>query len=447
MLRLQQRHQPDQFVKLAYSSVTLGRDDSNSFVIDGVSVSDFHAEIICDAHRYYLVDLLSANGTFINKQRVSVRCELKPWDVLRLGSVELEVIDPNSYRPGAWALRPHESQIVSPFYLINAKTVVGRDPDCDITIDSTMLSRHHTELSIEGDRLRVKDLGSKNGTFVNGDQVTIAIALPGDELRFDQQSFIVVGPSGLQIKESLDNGNSTVIRSALAYSEVTVEEAQANVALGESDDNILLERQASPLADIDMPVFRTPNTASHGVDETRFMPLESDSEATQFLGDGPAKVAASLAIMPPPRLLASLVEKSNLLRHRNLSLADDEYLMGRGESNTVVLSDASISKRHARLIYENGHWTINDLHSRNGTFVNALVITEAQLQNGDRIALGKAEFIFECEATERLKTKWQASVPRRKFAIPLWCYGVGVVGIAALAAVLLYLWRRGLVFF
>ncbi len=47
-------------------------------------------------------------------------------------------------------------------------TVVGRSADADLTIDSTKLSRTHARFTVEGDTVSIEDLGSKNGTFVNG---------------------------------------------------------------------------------------------------------------------------------------------------------------------------------------------------------------------------------------------------------------------------------------
>ncbi len=194
MLRLQFCKQPQEFVKLS-SSVTLGRDESNDLVIDSQSVSDFHAEINVSTDGASIVDLLSATGTFVNDQRINQSVTLKSWDVIRLGSVILEVYDPNSCRPGDWALRTESDLLESQFYPLLPKTVVGRDPECDLAIDCGTLSRQHAEISIEDDYLQVRDLKSANGTFLNGRRIEEAEARPGDELRFDRQAFVVTGPT------------------------------------------------------------------------------------------------------------------------------------------------------------------------------------------------------------------------------------------------------------
>jgi pSer/pThr/pTyr-binding forkhead associated (FHA) protein len=52
-----------------------------------------------------------------------------------------------------------------------AKLVIGREVDCDLPIDSDFVSRHHCVLLLDDYTLRIRDLGSKNGTFVNGHRI------------------------------------------------------------------------------------------------------------------------------------------------------------------------------------------------------------------------------------------------------------------------------------
>ncbi len=66
-----------------------------------------------------------------------------------------------------------------------------------------------------------------------------------------------------------------------------------------------------------------------------------------------------------------------------------ETLLGRSPDNTVAIPDDTVSSRHGRLIFSRGSWTIEDLGSRNGTFVNGRRVTSrARLNYGDVMALG-----------------------------------------------------------
>ena len=64
-----------------------------------------------------------------------------------------------------------------------ARMVVGRSPDCDITLDAAGVSRRHAEFFHEGPVCALADTGSKNGVFVNGSAVTHATLAAGDVIR------------------------------------------------------------------------------------------------------------------------------------------------------------------------------------------------------------------------------------------------------------------------
>lgn len=191
-------------MSLSSPLITIGQDPVNNLVVDGPTVSDFHAEVTKAGDRLSIIDLLSAHGTYVNDHRISKSHELKAWDVIRLGTVELEVFDPNTIRPSDWALRASDGRS----YPLGAKTLVGRDQSCDLVLALDKLSRRHAQFTVERDFVRVVDLGSANGTFVNDIRVAEEVARPGDQVRFGPEAFEVVGPQ----RSSADH-DSTVIQS------------------------------------------------------------------------------------------------------------------------------------------------------------------------------------------------------------------------------------------
>ena len=94
-------------------------------------------------------------------------------------------------------------------------TVIGRNPECDISIPTDEVSRRHAELRPSQDGVMVEDLGSANGTFVNDRRVTRELLKHGDELRFDQLRFQLVspgremmGPAGASASPSNSSSNA-----------------------------------------------------------------------------------------------------------------------------------------------------------------------------------------------------------------------------------------------
>jgi predicted component of type VI protein secretion system len=64
--------------------------------------------------------------------------------------------------------------------------VVGRHPHCDARLDSPRVSRRHCVLTRAGSEVLVRDLGSTNGTWINGRRVACGRLTPGDELSIAQ---------------------------------------------------------------------------------------------------------------------------------------------------------------------------------------------------------------------------------------------------------------------
>lgn len=68
--------------------------------------------------------------------------------------------------------------------LPDGKTTVGRLADNSLQIDDASVSSRHAEITPENGGYHLRDLGSTNGTFVNGGQVNDAVLRHGDEIRF-----------------------------------------------------------------------------------------------------------------------------------------------------------------------------------------------------------------------------------------------------------------------
>ena len=91
------------------------------------------------------------------------------------------------------------------------------------------------------------------------------------------------------------------------------------------------------------------------------------------------------------------------LTFRNGPLAGQTYLLhqdittiGRIAGNDIVILDGSVSRNHAKLSFQKGHWLIEDLHSTNHTFVNGAEINRpVPVQHGDELRFGDAFAIFE----------------------------------------------------
>jgi len=77
-----------------------------------------------------------------------------------------------------------------------------------------------------------------------------------------------------------------------------------------------------------------------------------------------------------------------------VSLGPDPVLIGRDPQNDLVLDDRRVSRKHAEVRLRLGRYTLYDLQSTNGTYVNGRRVAERVLDDGDKISIGGLEIVF-----------------------------------------------------
>lgn len=116
----------------------------------------------------------------------------------------------------ALMIRVTEHGKAQPVPLATERTLVGRLDDCQIRIRSGKISRHHCEILKEGDSLKLRDLGSSNGTYVNQERVEEVDLKAGDLVAIGSLVFLV------QI-----NGTPEEFEPGLLYEDGTPERPEA----------------------------------------------------------------------------------------------------------------------------------------------------------------------------------------------------------------------------
>jgi hypothetical protein len=112
----------------------------------------------------------------------------------------------------------------------------------------------------------------------------------------------------------------------------------------------------------------------------------------------PSALAAARSETPeaPPlnRTLRALSTLTVSGVEHDIVLQGGRLVIGRAPTCDIALPDANISRQHAELVAEGSGWTLGDLNSTNGTFVNGAPVQRVRLRDGDVIALGVSELLF-----------------------------------------------------
>ncbi len=354
-------------------------------------VSRKHAELRSDSGKWFLIDLNSSYGTYVDEVRISVPTPLRAGQTIRFGEdgpllrvVWFEVLNesippvvptpepvrqpiPPAPKPVDQPLNPIEipkapaeikpvpsvqaadpsarqdaaaklefvDESSRPAVILGTNAVsVGRDPSCDIsfTADKIMVSRKHAIIRLDGGKFILEDNGSFNGTFVNDQRIAAAVPLYHD----DGIQFGIGGPV-LRF-----NSPSRVAPEGLNLA------GQRSVAI------------SNLAGQFDLPDAAKPKTMVFRVDKT--------PQSMKTGGDTSAQLLMSL------------------------TFGDKKELsIGRTEANDITLDGLQISGRHARLLRSGKDIVVDDLGSTNGVFVNGIRVSRQSISVSDKVQIGSFE--------------------------------------------------------
>ncbi|MFD9822387.1 ABC transporter ATP-binding protein/permease [Streptomyces violascens] len=237
-------------------SYTLGRDPQGDLVVDDARVSWRHATISWGGRSWVIEDHGSTNGTYVQGQRIH-QMEIGPGSSIHLGNatdgprLNLSGAAAAAYAQPApaqqaqaapahpqpqqappqqqWQQQPQQAQVpqqqgggaagAPPVYGDRSPTTfhqvalgrvmrIGRALENELVVSDLQVSRHHAEFHATPDgRMEIRDLGSHNGTYVNGQPVAkggTALLGPNDIVGVGHSTFRIVGD---RLEEFVDTGD------------------------------------------------------------------------------------------------------------------------------------------------------------------------------------------------------------------------------------------------
>lgn len=240
--------------------------------------------------------------------------------------------------------------------------VVGRAEEAGIRCLQESVSAQHCQLERFGTMWSVKDAGSKNGTVVNGQQLRPTDQIPlkfGSKIQLGQAQFLFLSPDeAYELVQELSKEPRIRPRSLGKY--------QSDFA-GVSPEKLMEEFQG-PFLVVQAPQGRDAAPAAGPV-STNTVTLSAED-----LKKGVNKNVADAVF--------------NLSNHNVVRI-------GRGTITQIHLPLGAVSALHCILIREDGKWVVQDMGSKNGTYVwGERVEGRRDLESGMEIMLGNIKSIF-----------------------------------------------------
>ena len=215
-------------VLLSPGANRIGTATDNGVVLAKPGVEPLHCEIHQNANGVNLQLPPGSGAVMVNDKPVHGMIALRSGDTISLAGILMRVAAMDAPRAapsggprpampteageddGAtrmrtaipkFVLRGVSGPVFGKLYPVTGPTVIGRAPECTIPVTVDEISRRHVQLKPTGEGLAVEDLGSANGTYINGQRMQTGFMKPGDELRLDAVRFMLVAP-GQEIANS-----------------------------------------------------------------------------------------------------------------------------------------------------------------------------------------------------------------------------------------------------
>lgn len=208
----------------------VGSAPDSDIVLRGEGILPQHAELHVTANGVMLKVLRDAPTT-VNQRPVDGLISLRPDDVIGFGPVTASIVAMETTQAGArtatpviddvgtttvraalpkYALRAQNGRMLGRTFPLTGATVIGRSAECQLRVEDSSLSRKHAKLIPTNEGVVVEDLGSTNGSFVNGTRVQRTVAKAGDEIGFDTLRFKLfeLGQEGMGTSEAAAAGKS-----------------------------------------------------------------------------------------------------------------------------------------------------------------------------------------------------------------------------------------------
>ncbi|HWW20168.1 MAG TPA: FHA domain-containing protein [Steroidobacteraceae bacterium] len=257
---------------------------------------------------------------------------------------------------------------------IKGNLSVGRSQESGLRLTEGNPSRNHARLSLTDGVLFVEDLKSTNGTFVNGTKIESRTRLASnDKVRFDVEEYV--------LRVDVPAPPPDADRTAMRPQALVAESAKPNLPPAWADAG-----------------------ESPGGGKTVFKTMEQMEEERKRARERAAK-AGELGPVSVPQL--TIYDGGGLPLTVQLRGSDPnncEWSVGSDEGREIRIQRDGVSGLHAKIVNSEKVWKVVDQVSGNGTFVNGKRVTVSYLKNGDRIAFGPAECVFQAPDTRTAPT-------------------------------------------
>jgi len=298
--------------------------------------------------------------------------------------------------------------------LTQAVTSLGRAPENDVLLDHPSVSRFHARVLSDGDGTRIVDLGSGNGTRVDGQELEVKV-----ERRLTDRSLIEIGPFAIRFSDAGARGGAlpgadrlpaepigqTVILSAVSPPRLVVTTPQGVSEIPLKAQAMTLGRDPANDIVVDSDAVSRRHARLERRDgcweitdlgSTNGLRYQGNRVQGALLKHGDVVyIGQSVALeFRHPDALRPFEQEQQ--REQAFDLPSKGALvLGRSQNADVTLLHPSVQREHAQIVRRGSDVFLEDLGSSAGTYVNGQLVTEHLLVEGDVVRIGSSRLVLE----------------------------------------------------
>jgi len=390
--------------ELASGTYVIGRSAQADLQFDSSNISRQHCQIEVTEDHVTIMDMGSSNGTYVDGEKLApnVPVTLKPEQTFKVGSFEacmvwMAAVDEaplydeastsrRSPEPLKGKIQEEEEAVVEQYtlHLTNSQGesrevvlepgqyVMGRTASADIQIEETKASRLHARIYVTQDGCQIEDVGSSNGTKLNGETLT-----PHELIDFSLGQVVEIGGCSLSLQRSGAGMEALGMEDDATQIEEPENAAETMVEpVGVENETLIEEGIIEDSTQIDSFEDDSTQLDGLGADSTQ-LDASIEGERTS-IGEVPMQVDRTFLDGLTP--VQQIEDASNglILRFQRdqgawdqITLRPGEYVLGRSEEADLSIPDTKISRRHAKIIVDAAMGCfLMDMGSANGTQIN-----------------------------------------------------------------------------
>ncbi|WP_245772194.1 FHA domain-containing protein [Myxococcus fulvus] len=323
------------------------------------------------------------------------------YDCTRIGPVLKLIIEDDEGR-----------KTVVPF--VRDEITIGRQEGNTIRLTERNVSRRHARLVRLNGHVVVEDLGSYNGTRINGERIA-------GQSPLNEGDLIQIGDYDLALQaEGAANAVGPITTKVPARRQETEPdepEGSEDESPGDGEEN-----------DHTPPSLDGADKRRNSTSIIRLDHVEADRP--RKLEDIDTKDAPRLVVLTPDEL-----------RGQEFACIRTELRIGRTDDNDITLDHRSLSRTHAKLVRENtGEWRVIDMQSANGMTVNGESYAQATLNSGDVVELGHVKLRFLAAGDAADEAEEQGASEGGMSKLPL---VAGLVALLLGGGVIFWMYKQG----